>query len=97
VWKADFRENDQVVLFDVAAKRVELVEVMRTATTDRTTPDGRHFIAFKQVRGSFRRRIRHTLWTKLREAGVVTTAAEVAQRKLSEGRFNRLVEAAKLL
>lgn len=61
-----YRIGDRIFLFDFPAKRLSLVEVIDTTRMPINTPDGRYFVAHKQVR-TYSRRFSKTLWEQLKD------------------------------
>jgi HKD family nuclease len=59
-----YQTDDLIFLFDSTAKRIHLVEVKDFTRTPIPTPDGRHFIAYRRVRG-YARRFSRQLWSEL--------------------------------
>jgi HKD family nuclease len=79
-----YNKRDRVILFDFTIKQVFLVEVIDFTRTPIATPDGRHFVAYRKLRGTRARRMVPTLWSALREAGLLASkTAAISDRKLS--------------
>jgi HKD family nuclease len=82
--------KDRILLFDKTDNHLRLVEVTDIARTKVPTPDGRHFVAYKCIRG-YSRRLTKTLWKLLekegiKEKGIYTRKAlskEMAKRLMS--------------
>jgi hypothetical protein len=64
-----FREKDRILILDFADQLAYVVEV--TDRTDCRTADGRHFVAFRPLRGFRRRKMTPALWTELRNTRIV--------------------------
>jgi HKD family nuclease len=64
-----YHNADRIFLFDFARKRLSLVKVRDMTRTAIPTPDGRHFVAFTQVRG-YSRRFSNKLWEQLEHEGI---------------------------
>ncbi|MDX9704057.1 MAG: phospholipase D-like domain-containing protein [Candidatus Auribacterota bacterium] len=67
--KHNYRIKDRIFLFDKAESRLRLVEVTDIARIKISTPDGRNFIAYKDVRG-YGKRFSKTLWEALKKQGI---------------------------
>jgi HKD family nuclease len=70
----------RMVLFDFVDRLAYLTEVMDTETTQRT-PDGKHFAALVQIKGTRRRRMTRSFWAALKAAGLIRTQTDVKVNK----------------
>lgn len=81
------KKRDQIFLFSLATKRFDLVRVEAVTRTSVPTPDGRHFTAYRPVRG-YGRRFSKRLWKQLevlhieknKICGTKKVSAELAKR-----------------
>jgi hypothetical protein len=79
------RVNDRVLIFDSPSGYVFGARIIATTRTPILTPDGRHFSAYKRIRGSHRRKIGKPLLKQLREAGLIRRKSDLeSQRKVTE-------------
>jgi HKD family nuclease len=92
-WNRSFAEGDQVVLFDMAHKTIQIVEIMETTETPVMTPDGNHFAAYRTVRGVPERRLVVSRWQFIKKANLLKRRSDaLSTRKLSQATFDRYVE-----
>jgi len=71
-------------------RKLYLVKRTRTAVT---TPDGRHFIACKPVRGIPKRKLTKRFFDRLKFAGLISSRVDAHRgRKISPTRWNAFVE-----
>jgi HKD family nuclease len=85
-----YQIGDRIFLFDFTAKRLNLIEVKDITRTPIPTPDGRHFVAYRQVR-NYSRRFSIRLWEQLACEGISEKEAqntrqvdaEIARRLMS--------------
>jgi HKD family nuclease len=92
-WKPAYRKGERVVLFDLNAKSVLVVQIITTTVTPVRTPDGRHFAAYRKVRGLPRRRLIRSRWQALKASGLLRRKADAyATKRLSAARYERFVE-----
>ncbi|OQA93944.1 MAG: hypothetical protein BWY27_00010 [Bacteroidetes bacterium ADurb.Bin234] len=64
-----YKIGDRIFLYDFSTKRFELVGVKDITYTPISTPDGRHFIAFKNV-GRHSRQFSISLWKEFERIGI---------------------------
>lgn len=83
-----FRPGDRIALFDTTDNFLELVEVVGTTRMPVRTPDGRHFAAYRRLKGVARRKLVPNRWRALKAAGLLARKGDAAlTRKLSERTF----------
>jgi hypothetical protein len=83
-----YRIDDHILLFDFYDQRVRLVKVKAIAHTEATTPDGRHFVAYRPLpRAQWH--FSKELWSVLKGEGINRTNAR-ERRKLSAQKADRL-------
>ena len=70
-WRPIFRDGDQVILFDLSDKHMEVIEVKDTTKTPGRTPDGSHFAAYRRIKGYSQRRLVPNRWKPLKAAGLL--------------------------
>ena len=69
------------------------MDILDTTQMTWSTLFGRHFAAYRTVRGSHHRRLTPKLWRELRRAKSVKNQDDrLIRRKLNEKRFSALVE-----
>ncbi|HLM72655.1 MAG TPA: phospholipase D-like domain-containing protein, partial [Polyangiaceae bacterium] len=79
-----YNKRDRIIFFDFTVDQIFIVEVIDLTRTPIATPDGRHFVAYRKLRGTKARRMVPTLWSAFRESGLLTSkAAARSDRKLS--------------
>jgi hypothetical protein len=89
---AAINEDDHILLFDRSDRPgwVSMVRVVATTPTPASTPDGRHFVAYVQERGTCRRRPGRRLTGAVKQAGV--KAVNGSRLRLSQEVWHRLRE-----
>lgn len=87
--KHPYRIKDRILLFDEPDNRLSLVEVTGIARTKVPTPDGRHFIAYKEIRG-YGKRLTKTFWKLLEKEGIKKKSVWT-RKALSEDMAKRLI------
>ena len=88
--KHPYEIGDQILLFDFARKLICVVEVKDIARTKVQTPDGRHFVAFKQVR-KLSRRFSKSLWNRFKSESIDKSSAR-DRRELRPVQAERLIK-----
>lgn len=92
-WSPTYHEGDRIVLFDVWNNVLSIVEVVTMTQTPQSTPDGKHFAAYRVIRNAPIRRLVKKRWQSLKTAGLIQRRDDVfSGKKLSERKFNAFVE-----
>lgn len=78
-----YKRGDRIFFFDFNDDNLRLVEVKGVAFTKYRTPDGRHFIAYKQV-STYSRRLSDKLWEQLKGEGIEKKSAHQRERVTPE-------------
>ena len=87
--KHKFKNNNGLLMFDFADNFASLVKIMET--TEVNTPDGRYFVAFKQLGNTQRKRLKKTLWDSLKSLGIIKNRNDANNyRKLSQRKWEML-------
>jgi hypothetical protein len=88
-----YKIGDRILLFDFNASYASMIEVKDTTSTPVTTPDGRHFIAYRPVRGIPKKKLTKRFFDRLKFAGLISSRVDAHRgRKLSPTRWNTFVE-----
>jgi len=81
-------EGDRIILVSRPDSCVAAVEVTKTTRLPVSTPEGRRFAAYKDIRRCPRKKLTDTMWTKLKQAGLVKRKRQrLDNEKISEKRF----------
>jgi HKD family nuclease len=86
-----FHAGDRILLLDARHRSAELAVVKDTTSMRRSTPDGRHFVAFVPAHGRRRRRLGKNFGKSLAAIGLpLSVATRTKRRKLSAGQWARI-------
>ncbi|MBM4136461.1 MAG: hypothetical protein FJ241_06470 [Nitrospira sp.] len=87
--KHKYKINDELLMFDFADNFASLVKI--TDTTEINTPDGRYFVAFKQLKNTQRKLLKKPLWDRLKSLCIIRNRNDANNyRKLSQSKWEML-------
>ena len=83
-----YRIGDELVFFDLPGKCAVIADVKATVRTSVPTPDGRHFMAYRE-QSRYRKNFSRNLWNALKEEGLSQRNVKT-RRLLGRHKFERL-------
>lgn len=91
-WKPIYSIGDQAILFDLGSRWLSAVEIVDTTTTPVRTPDGKHFAAYRLIKGIPYRRLVSNRWKSLKSAGLLKRKDDAYRaRRLTKEKFDLFI------